>query len=153
MAITAAETGHLVLSTLHTVDAVRTIDRIIDVFPTFQQRQVRLQLSANLLGVASQTLLRNARKDRFILASEILVATPAIQNLIRESKTYMIGSMVQTGADESMRTMNRALYELIQKKMVTYEECLARSPNPDELEKLMGKRASLMDSLLQGPST
>ena len=150
MAITAAETGHLVISTLHTVDAVRTIDRIIDVFPSYQQRQVRLQLSANLIGVISQTLVRNIRKDNFILAAEILIATGAIQNLIREGKTYMIGSMVQTGGDESMRTMNRAFYELIQKRMATYEECLARSPNPEELEKLMGKRATLMETLLQG---
>jgi twitching motility protein PilT len=141
MAITAAETGHLVLSTLHTVDAVRTVDRIIDVFPSFQQRQVRLQLSANLVGVISQLLLKTANGAGLALACEILVATPAVQNLIRESKTYMIASIMQTKADESMRTMNRALLELIQRKIITAEEALAKTPTPDDLEKALGRTA------------
>ena len=152
MAITAAETGHLVLSTLHTVDSVRTIDRIIDVFPTFQQRQVRLQLSANILAVVSQTLLKSARGDGLILACEIMVATPAIQNLIRESKTYMISSILQTRGAESMQTINRALADLVQKKLVTFEDAAAKSPDSDDLEKLLGRRGSIMDSISNQPS-
>lgn len=147
MAITAAETGHLVLSTLHTIDAVRTIDRIIDVFPPHQQKQVRLQLSANLAGVISQVLLKGLRTAGRVMAAEILMANPAIQNLIRESKTHMINSILQTLGQEAMKTMNRALFELIENKLVSYEECLIHSPNPQELEKMCGRRKTIMESL------
>lgn len=139
MAITASETGHLVLSTLHTVDAVRTIDRIIDVFPSFQQRQVRLQLSANLVGVVSQILLRNTHGTGLVLACEIMVSNPAIQNLIRESKTYMIESILQTKANESMNTLNSSLHELIRQQRISFEEAMAKTPSPDDLEKLFRK--------------
>jgi twitching motility protein PilT len=104
LAITAAETGHLVFGTLHTVDAVQTVDRIVDVFPTHQQQQVRMQLSVNLVGVISQTLLRRKDGRGRIPAFESLVATGAVRNLIRENKTFQISSLIQTGG--SIRSTN-----------------------------------------------
>lgn len=122
LAITAAETGHLVFGTLHTPDAVQTIDRVIDVFPMHQQQQVRMQLAVNLVGVISQTLVKRQNGKGRVAAFESLVAIPAIRNLIRESKTFQIGSMVQTGSRHGMMTLDQYLAELVKKNIVAREE-------------------------------
>jgi twitching motility protein PilT len=124
VAITAAETGHLVLSTLHTIGASKTIDRIVDVFPPYQQQQIKIQLSAVLEGIVSQQLLEKADKSGRIAALEILVATPAIRNLVREGKTHQIDSSVQTGAKYGMKSMDMSLIELYRKGLITKETML-----------------------------
>jgi pilus retraction protein PilT len=121
VAITAAETGHLVLSTLHTIGAAKTIDRIVDVFPPYQQQQIKIQLSAVLEGIVSQQLLEKADKSGRIAALEILIATPAIRNLVREGKTHQIDSSVQTGAKYGMKSMDMSLIELYRKNVITKE--------------------------------
>jgi twitching motility protein PilT len=144
IAITAAETGHLVLSTLHTNSAAETIDRIIDVFPPNQQPQIRVQLSMNLVAVISQQLLsrapgapRSPLGGGRIAAVEIMIANPAIRNLIREGKTHQIPSMIQTGAAEGMQTMDQALRDLYVRGLITYETAMERAHNPEELKKLI----------------
>lgn len=136
-AITAAETGHLVLATLHTVSATQTVDRIIDVFPANQQPQVRLQLSLLLEGVLCQTLLPRANGQGRVLAVEVMVGTPAVSNLIREGKTHQLPSVLQTGAQFGMQTLDQALKALYQKKLITLQDALARATNPDELRRLL----------------
>jgi twitching motility protein PilT len=121
-ALTAAETGHLVFATLHTRDAAQTIDRIVDVFPPSQQQQIRLQLSNALRGIISQQLITNRQGNRRELAYEVLVGTPAIGNLIRESKTHQIYSMIQTGGKLGMRTMDSVLKELFEKGRISLNE-------------------------------
>src|SRR5665811_2074902 len=113
VALTAAETGHLVFATLHTQDAAQTIDRVIDVFPPYQQQQVRVQLAGALQGVVSQTLCKTADGRGRAVATEVLVATPAIRNLIREGKTHQIYSALQAGARHGMHTMDQHLVELV----------------------------------------
>ena len=108
-ALTAAETGHLVFATLHTQDAPQTVDRIIDVFPADQQGQVRMQLAVGLQGIVTQQLLPTADGAGRCVAAEVLVPTPGVRNLIREGKTHQIYSMIQTGADHGMQTMDAAL--------------------------------------------
>jgi twitching motility protein PilT len=136
-AITAAETGHLVLGTLHTIDAVQTVDRIIDAFPPEHQRQVRLQLAQVLEAVLSQTLLPRIEGKGRIAAFEIMVATAAVRNLIRTSKTHELTSAIQLGADEGMRTLNQSLASLVKKKKVTIEEAVRRSSNTEQLRRLI----------------
>src|SRR5438067_11881989 len=109
LAITAAETGHLVFGTLHTTDAVQTIDRVIDVFPTYQQQQVRMQMAVNLVGVISQTLIKRKDGTGRVAAFETLVAISAVKNLIREAKTYQIGSLIQTGQRHGMHSLDQSL--------------------------------------------
>jgi twitching motility protein PilT len=138
-ALTIAETGHLVFATLHTPDAVSSINRIIDVFPPHQQQQVRIQLSFVLQAVLSQQLLLHASGKGRVLACEVLVATPAVRNLIREGKPEQIYTLMQTGAKFGMQTMNQALAELYQKRLVTYDEAMSYSPDPEELKKLIQK--------------
>lgn len=124
IAISAAETGHLVLTTLHTPSASQTIDRIIDIFPPHQQAQIRIQLSASLQGVIAQQLLPRADQAGRVGAFEILVATPAVRNLIREGKTHQLPSVIQTGAKAGMVTMDASLKQLLQDKIIdqqTYE--------------------------------
>ena len=123
LAITAAETGHLVFGTLHTSSAAKTVDRIIDVFPSGQQGQVRSQLSETLKGVMAQTLLKKTGGGR-IAAVEIMVGTPAIANLIREGKTYQIPSILQTSKSEGMQTLDMALYDLFERKLITKDICI-----------------------------
>lgn len=142
LAITAAETGHVVLSTLHTIDATKTIDRVIDVFPRYQQKQIRLQLSANLLAILSQLLIKKKGGGQ-ILATEVLINTPAVQNLIREGKTYLLKNILQTRRSEEMHSMNHSLFDLVQRGLVDPEEALYRSPDPEELEKMMGLRGTM----------
>ena len=129
-AITAAETGHLVFATLHTTGAARTVDRIIDVFPSHQQAQIRVQLAANIEAVVSQTLLPTMDGRGRVAAFEIMVATPAIRNLIREGKTHQIVSELQTGAKYGSRTLDSHLIDLYSQGLVSYEECLSKSYDP-----------------------
>lgn len=136
-ALTIAETGHLVFATLHTNTAVQTINRIIDVFPPYQQPQVRAQLSFILEGIICQLLLPRASGQGRVLACEILIPTPAIRNLIREEKIHQIYSMMQVGqAQHGMQTMNQSLYQLVMKKEITMEEAFGRSPDPEELRQM-----------------
>lgn len=135
-ALIIAETGHLVFATLHTSDSAQTINRVIDVFPAHQQQQIRTQLSFVLLGVLAQLLIPKKDTSGRVLATEILVVTPAIRSLIRESKTHQVYSNIQTGHKAGMRTMNEALYELYKKGAITYEDAFSRTLDPDELSKL-----------------
>jgi twitching motility protein PilT len=135
LAITAAETGHLVFATLHTVDAVQTVDRVIDVFPMYQQQQIRMQLSVNLVGVISQTLVRRKDGRGRAAAFEVLVANPAVRNLIRENKSYQIGSMIQTGARVKMNTLDQSLAGLVEKGIVTLEDARAKAKDPGEFDR------------------
>lgn len=136
-AITAAETGHLVLGTLHTVDAVQTVDRIIDAFPPEHQRQIRLQLAQVLEAVLSQSLLPRIEGKGRIGAFEILIATPAVRNMIRTTKTHELPSAIQLGANEGMQTLNQALAMLVNSNKVAIEEALRKSSNPEQLKKLI----------------
>ncbi len=136
-AITSAETGHLVFATLHTVDAVQTVDRIIDVFPTHQQQQIRMQLSVNLVGVLSQTLVKRKDGKGRVAAYESLVATNAIRNLIRENKSYQINSMIQTGMKQKMQTLDQSMAELVRKDIVAYEDAFHRAKDPGEFKRLI----------------
>src|SRR5829696_6590609 len=131
-AIEAAETGHVVFGTLHTNSASGTVNRIIDVFPKDQQDQIRTQLSTALIGVLSQTLL--PKKPEGVVASyEMMVVTPAIQNLIRENKTYRIDSAIQTGRKEGMFLLDDSLFKLWKEGTCDKEECLLRANKPAEL--------------------
>jgi twitching motility protein PilT len=136
-AITAAETGHLVLGTLHTVDAVQTVDRIIDAFPPEHQRQIRMQLAQVLEAVLSQCLLPRIEGKGRIGAFEILIAIPAVRNMIRTSKTHELTSAIQLGANEGMQTLNQALAQLVNNNRVAIEEALRISSNPEQLRKLI----------------
>jgi twitching motility protein PilT len=137
-ALTLAETGHLVLSTLHTQDAAHTVDRIIDVFPPYQQEQIRVQLAATLKGVVSQILLPKAEGQGRVAAREILVVTNAIAAIIRDGKTHQIYSAIQTGTREGMRTMEKSLAELVKEGLVKEEEALGKANQPTELRNLIG---------------
>jgi twitching motility protein PilT len=138
-AITAAETGVLVFATLHTNNAVQTIDRIIDVFPVEQQEQVRLQLAVNLQAIISQTILPRADGKGRVVAFEIMIAIPAIRSLIREGKAHQMYTIIQSSGGYGMRTLDSDLLELVKNKLVTYEEALARSPNPKEFEQRVSR--------------
>jgi twitching motility protein PilT len=135
---TAAETGHLVFATLHTQDTPQTIDRIIDVFPPHQQHQVRVQLSVALQGIITQTLLPTADGSGRCLASEVLIPTPAIRNLIREGKTHQIYSVLQTSASAGMQTMDSSLAQLVRTGKITRQLAESRSTTPEELKRLLG---------------
>lgn len=135
-AITAAETGHLVMTTLHTPDAPQTIDRIIDVFPTHQQNQVRVQLANVIQGVISQQLLPKKGGGR-VVAVEVMIATPAVRNLIREGKVAQIYSVIQTGAKFGMQTMDQAIAKLYKSGLIEKEVAMEFAHNPDVLEKLI----------------
>jgi len=124
IALSAAETGHLVFSTLHTIGAVKTIDRILDSFPTDQQNQTRSQLAAVLEGIVSQHLLPKRSGEGLVPACEVMVATPAVRNLIREGKHYQINNIIQTGKDSGMCSLDRNLAELAAKGVV--DEKIAR---------------------------
>ena len=137
-ALTAAETGHLVLATLHTQDAPQTIDRIIDVFPSHQQGQVRTQLSVALQGILTQQLLPTLDGSGRCVASEVLIPTPAVRNLIREGKTHQIASVMQTGSAHGMQTMDASLASLVRAGRISIDTAEARSSMPDELRRLLG---------------
>jgi len=135
-ALTIAETGHLTLATLHTNSCAQTMNRIIDVFPTEQQSQVRAQLSLVLEGVLSQQLIPKIGGGR-VMALEIMISTPAVRNLIREEKIHQIYSAMQSGQKFGMQTMNQALVELISRRQITRDEAMNRSTNPEELAQLL----------------
>src|SRR4051794_739894 len=137
-ALTAAETGHLVFATLHTQSAPQTIDRIIDVFPTAQQSQVRMQLSVALQGVMTQQLLPTADGSSRVVGCEVLVPTPAVRNLIREGKTHQIPSAMQTGSNVGMQTMDSALAQLVRAGKITRRLAEERAHVPEELRRLLG---------------
>ncbi|MCS7310221.1 MAG: type IV pilus twitching motility protein PilT [Armatimonadetes bacterium] len=137
LAITAAETGHLVIATLHTNSAASTVDRIVDVFPPGQQEQVRIQLSNSLQAVICQQLLPRAGQPGRVPAVEVMIATPAIRNLIRENKAHQITSVIQTSGNIGMQTMDQSLRDLYMKGWITLEEALSRAMNPDELKKMI----------------
>jgi twitching motility protein PilT len=139
VALTAAETGHLVFATLHTQDAAQTIDRIIDVFPTNQQQQVRVQLAGALQGVVCQTLAKTRDGRGRAVATEVLVATPAVRNLIREGKTHQIYSAMQAGAKHGMHTMDQHLADLVMKGRITYEMGLEKCHHVEDFNRLSGR--------------
>jgi twitching motility protein PilT len=139
-AITAAETGHLVLATLHTTSAAQTVDRIIDVFPPHQQEQIRVQLSTVLEGIICQTLLPLADGKGRTCAQEILVATSAIRNLIREGKTHQMPSVLQSSASEGMQTLDQALKALVQQGKVVPQAAMAVASNPQDFKMFLSMR-------------
>lgn len=145
-ALTIAETGHLALATLHTNSCVQTINRIIDVFPPFQQPQVRAQLSMVLEGVLSQILLPRMGGRGRVLSLEIMVPNAAIRNLIREEKIHQIYSQMQMGQSKyEMQTMNQSLAELFMRKMINYDDAISRSSSPDELNEMIASREPQME--------
>jgi twitching motility protein PilT len=143
-ALTAAETGHLVFATLHTQDTPQTIDRVIDVFPPSQQGQVRVQLATALQGIMTQQLLPTADGSGRVVATEVLVPTPAVRNLIREGKTHQIYSVLQTGGSQGMQTMDTALATLVRAGKITRALAESRSSTPEELRRLLGADGTQM---------
>jgi len=139
MAITAAETGHLVFATLHTTGAVQTINRVIDVFPPHQQQQIRMQLSVTLQSVVSQTLVPAATGKGRVVAHEIMVINSAISSLIRENKVFMIHQAIQAGKEQGMHTLDQHLAELMKRRLVKFEDAVAKCQNVPEFSKLVGR--------------
>jgi twitching motility protein PilT len=138
-ALTAAETGHLVFATLHTNSAAQTIDRIVDVFPPYQQQQVKVQLANTLSAVMTQQLLVRKNGDGLVLAAEVMLATSAIKNLIREGKTYQIQSVLQTSTAMGMMTMDQSLKTLYERGAISYEDAIEHAFDPLELQRLLGR--------------
>ena len=136
-AIRAAETGHLVFATLHTNSAASTVDRVVDSFPASQQEQIRLMLSNSLEAVLCQQLLPRAGMPGRVCCMEIMIATPAIRNLIREAKSHQITSIIQTSANVGMQTMDQHLRDLYQKGVITYDDAMARAMNQEELKNMI----------------
>ena len=134
--VTAAETGHLVFSTLHTNNAAQSIDRIIDIFPPGQQEQIRLQLAASLTGIFSQRLVPRI-SGGLVPAFELLIANNAVANLIREKRAHEINTVIETGLEQGMIDMNRSLADLVRKGEITPENAFASSPNPQVMERLL----------------
>jgi twitching motility protein PilT len=139
IALTAAETGHLVMATLHTQDAAQTIDRVIDVFPPSQQQQVRVQLAGALQGVVCQQLVKTADGKGRVVAVEVMTATPAIRNLIREGKTHQIYSALQAGAKHGMQTMDSHLAQLVKQGKITYDAALEKCHHVEDFNRLCGR--------------
>jgi len=137
-AITAAETGHLVMSTLHTVGAASTVDRIIDIFPAYQQQQIRVQLSNVLEGVISQQLIINAANTGRVAAFEIMLATPAVRNLIREGKAHQIPSVLQTGIKYGMKSMDGSLVDLYRERLITQDAAFSYAIDKDFIQRTIG---------------
>ncbi|OGX18296.1 MAG: type IV pili twitching motility protein PilT [Omnitrophica WOR_2 bacterium RBG_13_44_8b] len=135
-ALTAAETGHLVLATLHTPDAPQTVERIIDVFPSHQQQQVKLQLADSLQGVVSQLLLPHSSGKGRVLATEVMIGTAGVRNLIREQEIEQIPTLMQTGSQYGMKTMDKSLKEMVQKGVITLDVAMSKVKNPDEFKQL-----------------
>ena len=150
-ALTAAETGHLVLGTLHTQSAPSTIDRVIDVFPAAQQEQVRMQLAGALQGVITQALLPTADGQGRVAALEILLPDDAVRNLIRQGKVEQIYSVMQTNTGKGMQTMEQALAELVMRGLITHETALGASSRPDQLDGVLA-RAGVLDDLTTAAS-
>lgn len=143
IAVTAAETGHLVMSTLHTTGAPSTIDRVIDVFSPHQQQQIRVQLSTILQGVVSQQLIKRTDKNGRIAVLEVMIGTPAVRNLIREGKTHQLNSLIQTGAKFGMQSMDSSLAELYKKGIIKYEDALTYAQEADNIKRLIGTNINI----------
>jgi twitching motility protein PilT len=139
LAITASETGHLVLGTLHTGNASRTLDRLLDVFPPDQQEQIRIMVSESLRGVISQQLIPRVDGEGRVLALETLTNTPAVANVIREAKTYMLPGIIQTGKKQGMQLMDDSLFDLYNRGLISAEETYARAEQKAEMRKQLGK--------------
>lgn len=140
LAITAAETGHLVFATLHTTDAPQTIDRVIDVFPPEQQNQIRMQLSVTIQAIISQTLLKRVDVEGRVAAFEVMVATPAIRTLVREGKTHQIYSDIQAGGEHGMVSLDQYLISLLKKRWISFDDALNKASNPREFEQLASRQ-------------
>lgn len=138
ISITAAETGHLVLATLHTSSAPTTVDRVIDIFPPHQQQQIRMQLSVTIEGILCQTLLPKAKGSGRVMAMELMPVTPAVRNIIREGKTHQIPNIIQAGAQYGMQSLDMALRNLYLQGLVTFEDALAKASVPEEFARLVG---------------
>ncbi|MCB0900601.1 MAG: type IV pilus twitching motility protein PilT [Actinobacteria bacterium] len=139
VALTAAETGHLVFATLHTQDAAQTIDRVIDVFPPHQQQQIRQQLAGTIQGIVCQTLCKRQNEKGRVVAAEVLVATPAIRNLIREGKTHQIYSAMQAGAQFGMQTLDQHLAELVRTNAISFDEGMEKCQHLEDFMRLTGR--------------
>jgi twitching motility protein PilT len=139
VALTAAETGHLVFATLHTQDAAQTIDRVIDVFPPHQQQQIRQQLAGTIQGIVCQTLCKRQNERGRVVAAEVLVATPAIRNLIREGKTHQIYSAMQAGAQFGMQTLDQNLAELVRTNAISFDEGMEKCQHLEDFMRLTGR--------------
>jgi twitching motility protein PilT len=137
-ALTAAETGHLVFATLHTQSTAQTVDRIIDIFPATQQAQVRMQLSIGLQGIVTQQLLPTLDGAGRVVATEVLIPTPAVRNLIREGKTHQIYSAIQTSGSIGMQTMDAHLAQLVRMGRISRQLAEQRASVPEELKRLLG---------------
>jgi len=138
-ALTLAETGHLTLATLHTSDTVQTINRIVDVFPAYQQQQIRTQLSFTLQAVFCQQLIPRANGRGRVLCAEVMIANSAVRALIREDKAHQIYSIIQTGGKLGMRTMNQSLFDLYRAGLVSYDEAMSRTTDPDDLKRTFAR--------------
>ncbi len=134
IAITAAETGHLVMTTLHTPSSFEAIDRLIDAFPPEQHSQIRLQISTILLGILYQNLVPRADGEGVVPAVEVLIATPAIQNMIREKKTFQMSTFIHSGQSVGMQTMDQSLRDLYRRGLITEEEATSRAKNPEDIK-------------------
>jgi twitching motility protein PilT len=141
IALTAAETGHLVFATLHTQDAPQTVDRVIDVFPTNQQQQIRVQLAGALQGVVCQQLVPTADGNGRVVGVEIMMATPAIRNLIRDGKTHQVYSAMQAGGRHGMQTMDQSLADLVRRGYISYDKALERCHHAEDFNRLCGRAA------------
>ncbi|MFJ3393517.1 type IV pilus twitching motility protein PilT [Leifsonia aquatica] len=146
VALTAAETGHLVFATLHTQDAAQTVDRVIDVFPPHQQGQVRAQLAATLQGVVCQTLVARSNGRGRAVATEVMVTTPAVANLIREGKTYQIPTAMQAGRELGMHTMDQHLADLVNTGIITLDAAMQKVHDPDGFSRLVHRVESPTDA-------
>jgi len=142
IAIRAAETGHLVMGTLHTRDAAQTVDRIIDMFPPGQQSQIRLQVSQSIEGILSQALLPRASDKGRVGAFEIMLANAAVRNLIRDGRTYELPNVIQLNNKDGMKTLDQSLADLVKGNMVSKEEALSKSSNPERLQKMFDFNAT-----------
>ncbi|MBI3922649.1 MAG: type IV pilus twitching motility protein PilT [Armatimonadetes bacterium] len=136
LAITAAETGHLVFATLHTTNAAQTVDRVIDVFPPYQQQQIRMQLAVNLVGIVSQTLLKRIDGKGRVAAYETLIAVPAVRNIIREAKTFQLPSTIQTGLKQGMMSLDQYLAGLVLDGVVTREAAFDKASDPNNFNQI-----------------
>ena len=145
--LTAAETGHLVIATLHTPDSVGTIDRIVDVFPPMQQPQIVTQLAATLQGVISQQLIPRIDESGRVLATEVLIGTLGVRNVIRERKSYQIYNIIQTGSEHGMHLMDESLTDLYQAGVITYDEAVSRARNPEYILSSSGRAAEEVPDL------
>jgi len=137
LAITAAETGHLVLSTLHTVNASQTVERVVDMYPANQQNQIRAMLANTLQAVISQTLFRRVDKAGMVPAIEVLLCTPAVRNIIREARTYEIPNVIETSRSIGMTTLDNAIAELYFNGMISREDAIAQAASPDKLDRTL----------------